>query len=72
MPTIQNPYACWQITGMMAKAGEHGKTFVQGANTWTTGFGFVTIDSGIVLQNQVLIKNGIAEFGGKIYREKKV
>lgn len=69
MPTIPNPYACWQITGMMAKAGVHGKEFVQGANSWTTGFGFVTIDSGIVLQNQVLIKNGIAEFGGKIYRE---
>lgn len=70
-PTLNNPHACWMVTGMMAEAPAHGKEFVQGANSWTTGFGFVTIDSGIVLQNQVLIKNGIAEFGGVIYRDKK-
>jgi predicted phosphodiesterase len=70
-PTLKNPDASWLITGMMAKVGEHGTDFVQGCNTWTTGFGFVTLDSGIALQQNVLIKNGVCHFAGDIYREKK-
>tara|TARA_R110000744_G_scaffold228339_1_gene346311 strand:+ start:4151 stop:5416 length:1266 start_codon:yes stop_codon:yes gene_type:complete len=71
-PTLNNPDACWLITGMMAKVGEHGQEFVQGCNTWTTGFGFVTLTDGIALQQGVLIKNGVCHFSGTIYREKEV
>ena len=70
-PTLNNPDACWMITGMMAKAPEHGQDFVQGCNTWTTGFGFVTLSNGIALQQNVLIKNGVCHFAGVTYREKE-
>ena len=69
-PTLQCPNACWMITGMMAKAPDHGRDFIQGFNNWTTGFGFITLDAGVALQQNVLIRGGMCEFGGTIYRSK--
>ncbi len=71
-PTLKNPDACWMITGMMAKAPEHGQDFVQGCNTWTTGFGFVTLIDGVALQQNVLIKNGACHFAGIVYHENQI
>jgi len=69
-PSLTNPHACWMITGMMAKAPEHGREFIHGPNRWVTGFGVVTLDNGIAFQRQVLIKDGKAEFGGVFYRSR--
>ena len=62
---------------MMAKndlrdGAGHGEIFKTGPSTWTTGFGVVSIfpKEGVALQTPVVIKRGIAEFGGVTYRER--
>ena len=76
-PTVVNPWADWMTCGMMAKndlrdGAGHGETFKTGPSTWTTGFGVVSIfpKEGVALQTPVVIKRGIAEFGGVTYRER--
>jgi len=77
MPSVVNPWADWMTCGMMARndlrdGAGHGDTFKTGPSTWTTGFGVVSVfpTKGVALQTPVIIKRGIAEFGGVTYRER--
>ena len=74
-PTLQNPYADWFCTGMMATNeipdGEgHGANFKSGPSSWTVGFAVVSIyqAEGVAIPQQVIFKNGVAEFAGITYR----
>jgi UDP-2,3-diacylglucosamine pyrophosphatase LpxH len=69
-PTLLNEHADWMSTGMMCEHAA-GDGYVVGPSTWTIGFGFATIfpSKHVSLQQPVIIKSGVAEFGGVVYFE---
>ena len=48
----------------------HGANFKSGPSSWTVGFAVVSIyqAEGVAIPQQVIFKNGVAEFAGITYR----